>query len=552
MKDTWHARRFNFLLSVVVLIFFVLIVRILYLNVFDKHFLQHQSYIRSVRLEKIPAHRGMILDRNQVPLAISSAVESIWVNLRILTATHSQLWHLAKLLHLPYASILHKAKDRSRWFVYLKRRVNPELADEIKNLDISGIFFEREFQRFYPDAEVTSHVLGFTNIDDKGQEGLELAYNSWLEGETGLRRVLKDRLGHVIANLETIKRPIAGHNLILSLDARIQYLAFQVLKKTVKKYHAASGSIVVLNCHTGEVLAMVNQPAFNPNDKKNADESSYRNRAVTDQFEPGSTMKAFSIISALDSGKYTPDTKIDTNPGWMVVGGNTINDEHVNHGVITVTQVLQKSSNVGAAKMTLSLPPEQLWNLLYRFGFGERTTSGFPGEASGSLVDHRVWRPFVLATLAFGYGVSATTLQLARAYAIIANDGKKVPITFLKLNKTPDSTAVITPKVAHEMLHMLTSVVKAGGTGGKARLSNYTVAGKTGTAYIASPKGGYDKHKYIGSFVGIAPVSNPQLVVAVVIREPKGQHFGGLVAAPAFAKVMGGALRFLNVIPDKM
>ena len=546
--------RFYFLIGVFFLCFFALIWRVFYLNILRRNFLQHQSDIRAVRVVDIPAHRGMILDRNGKPLAISSAVDSVWINPQILIASNEQLVKLAHLLNVPYDLIKRRdSKTTRRSFVYLRRHINPNLKEKIKALNISGLFFQREYQRFYPSAEVFAHVLGFTNIDDRGQEGLELAYDSWLYGVPGKRRVLKDRLGHIIANLEVIKQPQPGHNLVLSLDSRIQYLAYRVLKSVVNKYHAASGSVVVLDVKTGEILAMVNQPSYNPNDRHANLDSSYRNRAVTDVFEPGSTMKAFSITSALESGKYTPDTKIDTNPGWMVIDGNTINDEHINHGVLTVTGVLQKSSNVGVAKMTLSLPPEHLWAVLHGFGFGERTASGFPGEASGSLINRRIWRPFVLATLAFGYAISVTPLQLACAYAVIAADGLRRPVTFLKLApaQVPAGTRVIGTKVAHEMLKMLQSVVHPGGTGTQAQISGYTVAGKTGTANIAD-KHGYNKKAYTASFVGIAPVTRPRLVVAVVLRKPQGSHYGGLVAAPAFAKIMSGALRIMDVVPDKV
>ena len=520
------------------------------LNVLQHSFLQKQSNVRTIRVVDIHAHRGMIDDCNGIPLAISIPVDAIWVNPQIFIVTPEQLAKLAKLLDMSYHSLQQKTnKDSGRWFVYLKRHVNPELSAKIKALNISGLFFRREYRRYYPEGEVTAHILGFTNIDDHGQEGLELAYDSWLRGADGKTRVLKDRLGHVVAIMNTLQKPQQGHDLMLSIDEQIQYLSYLELKKTIKKYHAESGSIVVLNVKTGEVLAMVNQPSYNPNDAHLKHDSSYRNRAVTDVFEPGSTMKTFSIISALESGKYKSSTKIDTNPGWYMVGGNTIKDEGINHGVLTVTGVLQKSSNIGIAKMTLSLPAEHLWNVLHTIGFGERTASAFPGEVSGSLANHQLWPPFVLATLSFGYAMTATPLQLACAYAVIADNGIKLPVTFLKQNTPADGEQVISAKVAHEMLVMLESVAKSGGTGTRARVAGYRVAGKTGTAYIAGPHG-YNKKRHMASFVGIAPVSDPQLVVTVVIRDPQRQDYGGLVAAPAFAHVMGGALRKLGVVPD--
>jgi cell division protein FtsI (penicillin-binding protein 3) len=520
------------------------------LNVLERSFLQKQSNARVIRIVDIPAHRGMIIDRNGLPLAISTPVDAIWVNPQIFIATPQQLAKLANLLHIPYHSLQKKVNKKSgRWFIYLKRHVAPALSAKIKELNIFGLFFRREYRRYYPEGEVTAHILGFTNIDDHGQEALELAYNSWLRGTDGKRRVLKDRLGHVIAIMNTLQKPEQGNNLMLSIDEKIQYLSYLELKKTIKKYHADSGSIVVLNVKSGEILAMVNQPSYNPNAAHLKHDSSYRNRAVTDVFEPGSTMKTFSIISALESGKYKPNTKIDTNPGWFILDGNTIKDEGINHGVLTVTGMLQKSSNIGIAKMTLSLPAEHLWNVLHTIGFGERTASGFPGEVAGSLANHRIWPSFVLATLSFGYAMTITPLQLACAYAVIANDGIKLAVTFVKRDNPPNGEQVISSKVAQEMLVMLESVVKSGGTGTRANVHGYRVAGKTGTANIAGPHG-YNKKRHMASFVGIAPVSDPQLIVAVVIKNPRGQDYGGLVAAPAFAHVMGGALRMMGVSPD--
>lgn len=546
--------RFYFLIFLLCLIFVGLIFRMLDLNVFKHTFLQRQSNSRAIRVISIPAHRGMIIDRNNEPLAISTPVDSVWVNPQITHVTPEQLTKLGHILHIPYSVLSRKVdKHNGRWFVYLRRRIDPAVANKVRALKVSGIFFQREYRRFYPEAEVDAHVLGFTNIDDVGQEGLELAYNSWLKGVPGKKKVLKDRMGHVIADFGDIKKPQPGHNLQVSIDDRIQYLAYRELKRIFEKYHAESGSIVVLDVKTGEILAMVNQPSFNPNNRPADTDGRYRNRAVTDVFEPGSTMKAFSIASALESGKYTPLTKVDTNPGWMVVDGNTINDEHINHGVLTVTGVLQKSSNIGVAKMTLSLPAEHLWLVLHKMGFGEITGGGFPGEVPGILVNHRVWRPFVLATLAFGYGLSVTPLQLAGAYAVIANNGIKMPLSFLKVvqNNLPQGERVMKVRVARQMAVMLESVVANGGTGTRAQVPGYRVAGKTGTAYIAG-KHGYNKKNHIASFVGMAPVSNPRLVVAVIVRNPHGQHFGGLVAAPAFAHVMGGALRLMGVAPDNL
>lgn len=397
---------------------------------------------------------------------------------------------------------------------------------------------------------MAAHIIGFTNIDDQGQEGLELAYDGWLRGIPGKKRVLKDRLGNVIVDLGTIQQSKQGHNLVLSIDSRIQYLANEELKEGIKSFNAKSGSIIVLDAKTGEVLAMVNQPSFNPNHIENMSDGRYRNRAMTDVFEPGSTMKVFSIANALESGAYFPHSEIDTSPGWLNVGGNVIRDEN-NYGLMSVVRIFQKSSDVGVAKMTLSLPPAQLSALLHRVGFGERTNSLFPGEASGTLAYRTKWRPIDLATLSFGYGVSVTVMQLAQAYAIIAENGIQKPVSLLKIETEQQGKQVLSQKLAAQMLSMLEAVVQ-GGTGSLAKVAGYRVAGKTGTAYIAG-KNGYDKERYVSSFVGIAPVSNPRLVVAIVIKEPRGhQHLGGVVAAPIFSKVMAGALRLLNITPDDL
>lgn len=545
-----YARRFYFLIVILILCLIAIIWRMADLNILKRSFLQQQSNARSIRMVDIPAHRGMITDRNGVPLAISTPVDAVWINPQIFSASSRQFIELASLLHISGRFLQRKInKNAGRWFVYLKRQVTPQISAKIKDLNIPGLFLTREYRRYYPEGEITAHILGFTNVDDRGQEGLELAYNSWLAGTEGKSRVLKDRLGHIIDVMDTLEQPEQGHDLTLSIDGQIQYLAYLELKKTIKTYRAASGSIVVLDVKTGEILAMVNQPSYNPNAPHLKHDSSYRNRAVTDVFEPGSTMKTFSIISALESGKYKPDSKIDTNPGWYMVAGNTIKDEGINHGVLTVTGVLQKSSNIGIAKMILSLPPENLWHVLHTIGFGERTASSFPGEAAGSLEDRPVWPPFVLATLSFGYAMSITPLQLACAYAVIANNGIKLPVSFLKQDNPPSGEWVISAKVAHEMLTMLESVVKSGGTGTKANVTGYRVAGKTGTANIAELHG-YNKKRHMASFVGIAPVSNSRLVVAVVIKDPQGQDYGGLVAAPAFSDVMGGALRIMGITPD--
>ncbi len=526
--------------------------RLIDLSIFKRAFLLQKSRARILRVIDTPAHRGIITDRLGKPLAISTPVDAICLNPKTFRASGQQLQQLAILLRQRPQSILVRVKNnQNREFIYLKRQLRPKLAVKIKGLKIRGVFTRREYRRYYPEGAVSAHVVGLTNIDDQGQEGLELAYNAWLGGRPGKEEVLKDRLGHIIAELALLKKPQQGHNLQLSIDERIQYRAYQSLKLAVNKYKAASGWVIVLNVKTGEVLAMVNQPTYNPNNRPKLRDGRFRNRAVTDLFEPGSTIKPFNIALALESGQYTPNTVIDTNPGWMEIGGYKIKDDGIDYGLINLTQVLQKSSNIGAAKIMLSLQPQQYWTLLHDMGFGERTSSGFPGEAMGTLVKRKKWQPSIVATLAYGYGIAVTALQLAHAYAVLANDGLRIPVSFLKVNHPPSGLRVLRSDVADEVIKMLETVVQKGGTGRGARIKGYKIAGKTGTAYIATPYG-YDKHRYVASFVGIAPVSNPQLVVAVVIRDPKGQHFGGVVAAPVFAQVMGGALRILNIAPDAL
>lgn len=445
-------------------------------------------------------------------------------------------------------------RGRGREFVYLKRHIPAAIADKIKELKIPGVFLQQEYQRYYPDAEVTTQVVGFTNIDDKGQEGLELAYNDWLRGTPGKQRILKDRLGNTIENLAVVVPPQEGHDLVLSIDRRIQYLTYQELKNTVTKYQAESGIAVVLSVKTGEVLAMVSVPTCNPNKREGMNPACYKNKAITDLFEPGSTAKAFTIANALESGKYKPDTLVDTNPGQLKVEKHIIYDDaHRNNGVLTVTGVLQKSSDIGVTKITLSLPPESLLSLLKRVGFGQTTQSGFPGEATGIIPERLKGRPLMLATIAYGYGISTTALQLAHAYAIIANNGIEHSISLLKdggkTQKNKEGVRVITQEIANQILTMLQSAVELGGTGKKARIQGYNVAGKTGTSRIAKPHGYYsDRHGAL--FAGIAPASRPELVTVIVIRNPHGQYHGGSVAAPAFANIMHGALRILNIPPD--
>lgn len=546
----WRAYLIYLLLIIVT---FSLIWRLVDLNFINRFFLLKQSDSRILRTEILPAHRGVILDRDGTVLAMSTPVYSVWINPKYFQTTASQLTALAHTLALSPAWIRARVNSASeKEFVYLKRQNPPDVMQAVKILAIPGVHFQMEYQRFYPEGEVTAHVLGITNIDDQGQEGLELAYNSWLSGVPGKEEVLKDRLGNVIANVALLNKPQEGRDLTLSIDHRIQYAAYRALKEQVEKFHAQAGSVVVVDVKTGEILAMVNQPSYNPNNRLQSNHNDFRNRALTDSFEPGSTMKPFTIAMALESGQYTPKSLVDTHPGYMNIGGFEIRDDFKDNGIIDLQKILEVSSNIGAAKILLSLPPQEFWDLLRRMGFGRQTSSGFPGESSGRLLEHPVWYKSDIATLAYGYGIAVTTLQLAHAYSVLANEGVRLPVSFLKSDEPPAGKQVIPKKIAHEVLNMLQTVITGQeGTGHQATVPGYTVAGKTGTSYIAGPNG-YDKKKYNGDFVGIAPVSNPRLVIAVMIRDPKGKHFGGDVAAPVFAKVMSASMRILAVAPDDL
>lgn len=543
--------RFWILIALLSLAVLGLIFRMVHLSVTHRAFLLGQGDARASRVIDIPAYRGMILDRNHQPLAISTPVDAVWVNPRELNLNSQVIPTLSTVLQIPLIEVSKKLrKHANRSFLYLKHGVDPQVGNQLRTLNLAGVYFQREYRRYYPEAEVTAHVLGFTNLNDQGQEGVELAYNQWLAGIVGKRQVIKNRLGDIISSVTVLRQPRPGHDLVLSIDRRIQYLAYAALKAGVEKFQAASGTAVVLDCKTGEILAMVNQPSYNPNNHAKFDESRYRNRAVTDIFEPGSTVKSFSVLSALTSGSYTPTSLINTVPGWFMVQGHRVEDEHTS-GLMTLTTVLQKSSNVGIAKITLSLPAHRLWRTLNAVGFGEITEVHFPGERSGLLVNRTVWSPFALATLSFGYGLSTTVLQLAKAYAILANGGMSYPVSLLKTTDAPRGTRVFPAKPTQQLMAMLETVLQAGGTASHVNVPGYRVAGKTGTARLIG-KYGYEKHRHNSMFVGIAPVTRPRLVVAVVLSDPKGKHYyGGEVAAPVFSTIMGGALRLLNVPPDR-
>lgn len=550
MTNRGHYRRL-----ITVSVFFVMLLgavvfRMVDLTVWHRQFLKGQGDARSLRVQSIPAYRGMITDRQGTPLAISTPVQSLWVNPREFAPDSKQLASLAQLLGLPVKTLSnHVSQASTREFIYLKRQLPPMVAKQIAALDIPGVNFQQEFKRYYPEGDSTAQLIGFTNIDDTGIEGLELAYQDWLMGLEGRKRVVKDRTGRIIEELGVLREPRPGHDLVLSIDRRIQYLAYHELQSTLEQFAAKSGSVVVLDTQNGEILAAANYPSYNPNARARYTRDSYRNKAITDTFEPGSVIKPFSIASALSSGQVKPDSIFDTRPGWMSLHGHAIRDVH-NYGVLDVTGVLQHSSNIGVTKMILLSPPAQLINLLRRCGFGQRTESGYPGESDGSIVKAKNANPFVLATLGFGYGMSSTALQLAKGYLVFANHGELLPVTLLHSDEHAAGEMVLDAKTADQVLGMLEAVLGEEGTGKQARVAGYRVAGKTGTARIAG-KNGYKERRYIASFVGIAPVSKPRLVVAVIIHEPtRNGYYATAVAAPLFSKVMAGALRILDVPPD--
>jgi cell division protein FtsI (penicillin-binding protein 3) len=541
-----------FLLSLYTVCMAGLLFRAVDLQVSSKEFLQDHGDARALRVVNIPAHRGMITDRNGESLAISTPVNSIWAVPRKVMAGDAKLDQLAEYLHMDEKELSSMLKDRiGRQFVYLKRHVAPALAEQVMLLDIPGISLQREYRRYYPAGEVTSHVLGFTNIDDSGQEGMELAYDSWLKGSPGSKRVLKDRLGRIIENIESISTPDPGNQLVLAIDRRVQYLAYRELKSAVNHHKARAGTLVMLDVKTGEIIAMVGQPSYNPNNRTGLKSGHYRNRAVTDVFEPGSTLKPFTIATALESGLYDLKSTIDTRPGFFKVGDHTIRD-HRDFGVIDLATVIKKSSNIGASKIALSLEPLDFWSTLTKVGFGQATGSGFPGESSGFLNPYNNWSEVEQATMSFGYGISTTALQLAQAYMPFATDGLMLPVSFLKVTEPVTVSRVLSASVAREVRNMLETVVQKGGTGNKANVEGYRVAGKTGTVH-KTVVGGYSEDRYLSLFAGMAPASNPRLIAVVIIDEPKGdQYYGGLVAAPVFSNVMAGALRLLDIPPDDL
>ena len=521
------------------------------LQLVDHGFLAREGDARFSRVLEIAAHRGTITDRYGEPLAVSTPVDSLWVNPRELAAATDQIPRLAAALRLDRQELARRiTSSLDREFLYLARHLQPAEAARIKALGIPGVYSSREYRRYYPGGEVTGHLLGFTNIDDAGQEGLELAFEHWLAGEDGAKRVIQDRYGRIVQNVESIRPARPGRDLVLSIDLRIQYLAYRELKAAIREQRARAGSVVLLDVTTGEVLAMVNQPAYNPNDRDHLTPAMYRNRAVTDMFEPGSSIKPFFVAAGLASGKYDDRSIIDTSPGFYKVGVKIFEDER-NLGAINIATVLAKSSNVGMAHIALSLAPELIWSTLTRLGFGQVTTSGYPGESAGLLAPYSQWRPIGIATMSHGYGLSVTPLQLAHAYASIGALGIARPVSFLRVDTPPAGERVLDSRVCRELLGMLETVVAAEGTGKLAAIPGYRVSGKTGTAWKAVA-GGYSTDQFMAVFGGVAPATEPRLAAVIVIDEPSaGLHHGGDVAAPVFSRVIGGALRLLAVAPDQ-
>ena len=554
LQGALYPWRFRIVLALLALLVGVIAWRIVDLQVMDQGFLKGQGDARSVRHIPIPAHRGLITDRNGEPLAVSTPVTTLWGNPKELQAARARWPELAKALGQDAAVLSERLQSQaSREFMYLVRGLTPEQGQEILDLRIPGVYAQEEFRRFYPAGEVAAHVVGFTDIDDRGREGMELAYDEWLAGVPGKRQVLKDRRGRLIKDVQVTKNAKPGKAMALSIDLRLQYLAHSELRNVVHEYGAKAASLVMVDVKTGEILAMANQPTYNPNNRRNLQPAAMRNRAMIDVFEPGSTVKPFSIAAALATGKYQPDSVVNTLPGWMRIGRYTIRDVS-RGGMLSLTGILMKSRNVGISKIALDIGAEPVYAVMQQAGFGQDTGLGFPGERVGNLPNHRKWRDAETASLAYGYGLSVTAVQLAHAYAVLGNQGTNVPLSLLRLDRAQDGVQVIDKQISGTVLQMLRAVVEEeGGGGARAKVPGYHVGGKSGTAKKISGTGGYTKDAYRSFFAGVAPLSNPRIAAVVVVDEPsKGQYYGGLVAAPVFGKVMARALRLMNVAPDNL
>jgi cell division protein FtsI (penicillin-binding protein 3) len=527
--------------------------RIVELHVLDDGFLKGEGDKRSVRHTVIPAHRGLISDRNGEPMAVSTPVLTLWANPTQLIGHEARWTELARALGTDPGTFAERLKaNASREFIYLRRHMTPQDGEKVIALKVPGVYSIEEYRRFYPTGEVAAHLVGFTNVDEAGQEGLELTYNDWLQGVPGKRQVLQDRRGRLIKDVQVVSNARPGNDLNLSLDLRLQYIAHRELREALKQFGAKAGSAVLVDIRSGEILAMANHPSYNPNNRSNLKPDMMRNRALIDVFEPGSPIKTFTVAAGLMSGRYQPTTVMDTRPGTMRVATLTVRDFR-NYGMLDLSGVIMKSSNVGVVKIALDIGAESIYTLLQQLGLGEYTGLGFPGESTGSLPNHRRWPQVETATLSYGYGLSVTATQLAHAYATLANGGRSLPLSLLKVDQPPTGEQVIPEEVSKQLLTMLRGTVDGeGGTGSRARVPGYQIGGKTGTVHKAVG-GGYAKDRYRSVFAGVAPISNPRFAAVVVIDEPsKGEYYGGLVAAPVFGHIMSGALRLMNVTPDDL
>jgi cell division protein FtsI (penicillin-binding protein 3) len=541
--------RSKFIVGAIALAFAGLAGRAAWVQYFANDFFQKQGEVRFARTLELPANRGRILDRNGMLLAISVPVPSIWAIPEDVDRDPAKLAQLAKLLDMPRAELDKRLANEDKTFVWLKRQVDDGVAKQIAALDMKGIYQRKEYQRRYPEAEAAAHIVGFTNVEDHGQEGMELAFDHELAGRPGSRRVIKDRMGRVVEDIGEQVPPVDGKDLQLSIDSKVQFFAYQKLRDAVIDNKAKAGSVVVLDVRTGEVLALASYPSYDPGHRQNLTGAQLRNRALTDTFEPGSTMKPIVVSLALQKGIVTPDTVIATNGGRLTITGSTIHDDAPSQA-LTVTQVIQKSSNVGAAKIALQMTPRDMWEMYTEVGFGQKPQLGFPGSVSGRLRPYKSWRPIEQATMAYGYGLSVSLFQLAHAYSMFARDGELVPATLFKTDGPAPGVRVLQPKIAREMRQILHLVTMNGGTAPRAQTVGYSVGGKTGTAHKQEGRG-YAANKYRGVFVGMAPIDKPRIVVAVMIDEPSaGHYFGGDVAAPVFSATVQQTLRLLGVQPD--
>lgn len=550
--ERFSSWRFYFVMFALALAALALTYRALQLHVFEQSFLSNQGDIRSIRFEPLDAHRGLITDRNGEPLAISAPVETVYADPSKMSLSQSELFALADALGTSRAWLERKLKrNQDKRFIYLKRKMAPHEVEVVNALKIEGVYSRTEYKRYYPAGEVAAHVVGFTDIDERGQEGIELSYDEWLTGHPGKKRVMKDRKGRVIKELGTVEVAESGKNIELALDMRLQYLAYRELKAAVETHRAESGSVVVLDVRSGEILAMVNQPSYNPNNRQELDVGALRNRAITDVFEPGSTMKLVTLAAALESGQYSLASSVDTSPGYLRLNRKSIRD-HRNYGVLSLKQIIAKSSNVGTSKLAMALSGDVVWDMFYRLGFGQAAGIGFPGESIGQLPDPGSWQPIEVATMSYGYGMSATALQVAQAYMVFGNGGYKYPLSLIKRSEPVAPEQVLAGNVSAGVLQAMEAVVAKGGTGTRAQVAMYSVGGKSGTVHRVGSSG-YEDSEYKAIFAGVAPIEEPRIALVVMIDAPAGQeYYGGEVAAPVFSRIVSESMRLMGVVPDKM